>query len=77
MAAGIDLEPARYGITGAPCGVTIGIRKDFCAWEAVQPLDAPECLPRGSIRAGHITNSGRQYASTTVELWARMYGGAA
>jgi hypothetical protein len=72
----IELEPARYGITGAPCGVTMGIRKDFSAWEAVQPLDAPECVPRGSVLAGHITTTGKQYASTTLNLWARIFGGA-
>lgn len=73
----IELEPARYGITGAPCGVTLGIRKDFCAWEAVQPLDAPEYMPSGSIKAGHITKSGKQYATATVALWPRLYRGVA
>ena len=67
----IELEPARFGITGAPCGATSNIRNDY-GYDDFQPLDAPEMLPRGSVLAGHVTADGKRYANTTLTLWDRI-----
>lgn len=70
----IQLEPARYGMTGEPCGITSAMRYD-CEPVTVQPLDAPEFVARGSVQSGHQMIDGRIYASTTSVVMARMYGG--
>lgn len=67
----IELEPARFGITGAPCGAMRNLRRDF-AFDDMQPLDAPECMPRGSVLSGHVTPRGKHYAGTTLTLWERI-----
>lgn len=67
----IELEPARFGITGAPCGALHNLRRDF-AYTDMQPLDAPECMPRGSVLCGHLKDDGKHYAGTTLTLWERI-----
>lgn len=67
----IELGPARFGITGAACGATHNLRRDF-AYDDMQPLDAPECMPRGSVLSGHVTARGKHYANTTLTLWDRI-----
>ena len=65
----IDLEPARFGRTGV--NSYLEARAD-CPLDLVQPLDAPQCIARGSVQAGHITHDGAVYASTTDLIWDRV-----
>ncbi len=69
----ITLEPPRFGMTGPECGITSAMRPGT-DWGAVQPLDAPEYIARGSVLAGHEIGDGTQYASTTDAMFARMFG---
>ena len=68
------IEPARFGMTGSECGITQRMRRDT-EWDAVQPLDAPEYIAKGSISASNQEQPGGViYASTTLPMPARMYG---
>jgi hypothetical protein len=67
----ITLEPARFGITGMPCGATQHLRAGFSLSD-MQPLDAPEMSPRGSVTCGHLKDDGAHYAGTTLTLWDRI-----
>lgn len=71
---GIEVEPARFGMTGPECGISITLRRDFDAWEQLQPLDAPEYIARGSLLACHTTDAGLQWVGSTFAMDARMYG---
>lgn len=71
---GIEIEPARYGMTGAECGIFCTMRKDVDSY-AIQPLNAPEYIARGSLQASrHQTINGRQYVNSTFAMPARMFG---
>ena len=71
---GITIEPPRYGMTGEECGFSLRLRGDVDP-DTVQPLDAPEYIARGSLRAGHQVIDGTHYVSTTDAMHARMFGG--
>lgn len=60
----ITIEPARFAMTGAACGVFSSIRMD-ADFDQVQALDAPEFIARGSLLAGHTTVDGAQYVCST------------
>lgn len=72
---GVEIEPARFGMTGPECGIFCTMRRDVDS-DAIQPLDAPEYIARGSLQAGHTTDAGLQYVNSTFAMPARMYGGA-
>lgn len=70
---GITIEPPRFGMTGAECAFWQRLRHDVDS-DTVQPLDAPEYIARGSLRAGHQIIDGTHYVSTTEAMPARMFG---
>ena len=72
---GVEIEPARFGMTGPECGIFTTMRRDVDSY-AGQPLDAPEYIARGSLQAGGQTINGLQYVNSTFAMPARMFGGA-
>lgn len=68
----LRLEAPRFAITGAPCAAGLGLAPGF-GWDDMQPLDAPEYTPRGSVEGVTcIDRPGYVYASTSVQIADRM-----
>lgn len=70
---GITIEPPHFGVTGSECGITATMRPGTY-WDAVQPLDAPEYIARGSLLAGRLVIDGKRYVTTTEAMHDRMFG---
>lgn len=73
-AVNVCLEPPCYGMTGRSIGLHQQMRHG-ADWDAIQPLDAPEYIARGSVIASTPVQPGNLiYASTTDPMPARMLG---
>lgn len=68
----LQVEPARYGMTGRGMYACYSLTSEGYAHALSYggPIDAPECIPRGSIRRGFVSRKRKGlgayvYASAT------------